>query len=36
MAERMACDMPNARLERIPDSYTFVSVDQPERLAALI
>jgi pimeloyl-ACP methyl ester carboxylesterase len=36
LAERMARDMPKARLERIPDSYTFVSLDQPERLAALI
>jgi pimeloyl-ACP methyl ester carboxylesterase len=36
LAERMARDMPNARLERIPDSYTFVSLDQPERLAELI
>jgi pimeloyl-ACP methyl ester carboxylesterase len=32
-AERMARDMPNARLVRIPDSYTFVALDQPERLA---
>jgi pimeloyl-ACP methyl ester carboxylesterase len=36
LAERMARDISNARLERIPDSYTFVSLDQPERLAALI
>jgi pimeloyl-ACP methyl ester carboxylesterase len=35
-AERMAADMPDARLERIPDSYTFVPLDQPERLAELI
>ena len=27
---------PNAKLVRIPDSYTFVSLDQPERLAELI
>jgi pimeloyl-ACP methyl ester carboxylesterase len=35
-AERMQKDLPNAQLVRIPDSYTFVSLDQPERLAALI
>ena len=36
LAERMARDIPNAELVRIPDSYTFVSLDQPERLAELI
>jgi pimeloyl-ACP methyl ester carboxylesterase len=36
LAERMAQDMPDATLVRIPDSYTFVSLDQPERLAELI
>ena len=35
-AERLARDFPNARLERIDDSYTYVSEDQPERLAKLI
>jgi pimeloyl-ACP methyl ester carboxylesterase len=35
-AERMASAFPNARLERIEDSLTFVSLDQPERTAALI
>ena len=35
-AERLAAAIPGARLERIPDSYTFVSEDQPERLAELI
>jgi pimeloyl-ACP methyl ester carboxylesterase len=35
-AERLARTLPGARLERIPDSYTFVSEDQPERLAELI
>jgi pimeloyl-ACP methyl ester carboxylesterase len=35
-AERMADAFPNARLERIQDSYTFVSIDQPERTAELI
>jgi pimeloyl-ACP methyl ester carboxylesterase len=32
-AERLAASMPDARLERIADSKTFVSIDQPERLA---
>jgi len=36
LAERMEQDMPNATLVPIPDSYTFVSLDQPDRLAALI
>ena len=35
-AERMAREIPNARLERIEGSYTFVSVDQPARTAELI
>ena len=35
-AERMAAEIPNARLERIEDSYTFVSIDQPARTAELI
>jgi pimeloyl-ACP methyl ester carboxylesterase len=35
-AERMAAVFPDARLERIDDSYTFVSVDQPRRTAELI
>jgi pimeloyl-ACP methyl ester carboxylesterase len=35
-AERLAAAIPNARLERIDDSYTYVSEDQPERLAGLI
>jgi pimeloyl-ACP methyl ester carboxylesterase len=35
-AERMANAFPNARLKRIEDSYTFVSIDQPERTAELI
>jgi pimeloyl-ACP methyl ester carboxylesterase len=35
MAERLARDIPNAELHRIPDSYTFVPIDQPELLAAL-
>jgi pimeloyl-ACP methyl ester carboxylesterase len=35
-AERMERDMPNATLVRIPDRYTFVPLDQPERLAEAI
>jgi pimeloyl-ACP methyl ester carboxylesterase len=32
-AERLAASMPDARVERIPDAKTFVSIDQPQRLA---
>jgi pimeloyl-ACP methyl ester carboxylesterase len=35
-AERLARDLPDARVERIEDSYTFVSLDQPARTAELI
>jgi len=35
-AERLAETIPGAKLERIEDSYTFVSEDQPERLAELV
>jgi len=35
-AERLAQTFPDARLERVDDSYTFVMEDQPDRLAALI
>lgn len=35
-AERLAADLPNARLELIDESRAFVPVDQPERLAELI
>jgi pimeloyl-ACP methyl ester carboxylesterase len=35
-AERLAGDFPNAQLERVEDSLTFVSIDQPQRLADLI
>jgi len=34
--ERLAREMPNARLERVEDSYAFVPVDQPARVADLI
>ena len=35
-AERLAASMPDARVVRIDDAKTFVSIDQPERLAAAI
>ena len=35
-AERLAGDIPGARLEWIEDSYTFSMEDQPERLAELV
>jgi pimeloyl-ACP methyl ester carboxylesterase len=35
-AQRLADTIPGATLVRIEDSYTFVSEDQPERLAELI
>ena len=36
LAERLAGDIPGARLEWVADSKTFVSLDQPEKLAGLI
>ena len=35
-AERLSETFPNARLELIEDSYTFVPEDQPEKLAQLM
>jgi pimeloyl-ACP methyl ester carboxylesterase len=35
-AERLAQTIPDCRLERVEDSLTFVSEDQPERVAELI
>jgi len=35
-AERLLDAFADARLERIEDSYTFVSIDQPQRTAELI
>lgn len=35
-AERLAADIPGARIERIDDSYAFTPIDQPERTAELI
>lgn len=36
LAERLAGDIPGARLERIEDSYAFTPIDQPQRTAELI
>ena len=36
LAQRLMERLPQGRLELIDDSYTFVSLDQPERLATLI
>lgn len=33
---RLSRLFPNARLEEIPDNYTFVPIDQPARLASLL
>jgi pimeloyl-ACP methyl ester carboxylesterase len=35
-ARRLASELPNATLEEIPDAYTFIPEDQPERLAETI
>ncbi len=35
-AERLAAEAGNARIAQVPDSKTFVPLDQPERLAELI
>jgi pimeloyl-ACP methyl ester carboxylesterase len=35
-ARRLAAILPQARVEEVPDSYTFISWDQPERLASLL
>jgi pimeloyl-ACP methyl ester carboxylesterase len=36
LAERLMERLPQGRLELIEDSYTFVPIDQPERLAELV
>ncbi|HEY1596286.1 MAG TPA: alpha/beta hydrolase [Thermoleophilaceae bacterium] len=36
LAERLLERLPQGRLELIDDSYTFVPIDQPERLAELV
>ena len=35
-ARRLASELPDATIEEIPDSYTFIAEDQPERLADVI
>ena len=35
-AHRLAGLFPDARVEEIPDSWTFVPEDQPERVAELV
>src|SRR2546423_5366974 len=35
-ARRLAELLPDARVEEVPDSYTFVSEDQPELVARLV
>ncbi|MEA2441675.1 MAG: hypothetical protein QOH76_3099 [Thermoleophilaceae bacterium] len=35
-ARRLAQLLPDARIEEVPDSYTFVSEDQPEHVARLV
>jgi pimeloyl-ACP methyl ester carboxylesterase len=36
LPRRLASEIPNGTLEEIPDSYTFVPEDQPDRLAEVI
>jgi pimeloyl-ACP methyl ester carboxylesterase len=36
LAKRLAARFPNARLEVVPNARTFVPLDEPARLAALI
>ena len=36
LAERLAADLPQARLVTLPDCAAFAAIDQPERLAELI
>ncbi len=35
-AHRLAAELPNATVQEIPDAYTFIAEDQPERLAEAI
>ncbi|MBI5106612.1 MAG: alpha/beta hydrolase [Solirubrobacterales bacterium] len=35
-ARRLAAILPQGRVEEVPDAYTFVSWDQPDRVAGLI
>ena len=36
LAERLAADFPQARIEWIEDSLTFVPEDRPDALAAIL
>jgi pimeloyl-ACP methyl ester carboxylesterase len=36
LGERLAAAYPDARLERVEDSYAFAPLDQPARIAALV
>ena len=36
IAERLAADFPDARIEWIDDSWTFVPEDRPHELAAIL
>ncbi|HTF54664.1 MAG TPA: alpha/beta fold hydrolase [Pseudonocardia sp.] len=36
LGERLAADLPHARLVDLPDCAAFAALDQPERLAELI
>jgi pimeloyl-ACP methyl ester carboxylesterase len=35
-AQRLAGLLPDARVALVPDSYTLIPLDQPQRLAALV
>jgi pimeloyl-ACP methyl ester carboxylesterase len=36
LAERLVSDLPRARLEFVPDAYTFSPIDAPEAVALAI
>ncbi len=36
IADRLAADIPGARLERLPEAGHYTPIDQPERIAALL
>lgn len=35
-AQRLAGLLPDARIAMVPDSYTLIPLDQPQRLATLV
>lgn len=35
-ARRLAGLLPGARIAMVPDTYTLIPLDQPQRLAALV